>query len=159
MKKSVILSAALVSLISAQSFAAPFHALNKEQVNKAFQNKTITTISAITMDGKLVNNTFTGYFNKDQVNGQLANQPENSAPQNDQGTWLVKNNGALCVTWQHWNQQKPICINIYELKNAYVFINADTGNFESMVPKNNIQDGNQLSSSGNSSSGSAVQGQ
>lgn len=146
MKKSVLLSALIILLVSSLGFAATLKSLTKEQVTNAFQDKTITTIPLLTLNDKLVNNTITVYFAKDgKINGQFATKPDND-PQTDQGTWMVKANGTLCAKWDHMNNQKPICVFVYKLNNSLVFANADTNKFESMVLNENIKDGNQAQS-------------
>lgn len=143
MKKLALWSVILL-FSSTLGFAATLKSLNKEQVTSVFQDKTITTIPLLTLNDKLVNNTITIYLAKDgKMNGQFATKPEND-PQSDQGTWLVKTNGALCATWQHMNNQKPICVAVYKLNNSLVLVNADTNKFESMVLNENIKDGNQM---------------
>lgn len=150
MKKSALLSALVLVSVSSLSFAASLHSLSKDQVMNALQDKTITSIPVITLNGQIINNnTFTGYFGKNgQLSGQLTNAPTNGDPQSDQGTWQVKPNGVTCVTWQHWNQGKPVCIYLYDAKNSLIFINTISGNFESMVLKNTIQNGNQVQNAG-----------
>lgn len=145
MKKSVLLSALVLLSASTFSFGALLQSLNKTQVMSAMQGKTITTIPLVTIDNQLVNNTFTGFFGQDgKAQAQFTNKPDNQ-PQTDQGTWMVKADGTMCVTWQHWNQNKPICLAVYKLKNGIVFINTDSKKFESMVLDDNIKSGNQVS--------------
>lgn len=149
MKKSALLSALVLVSVSSLSFAGSLHSLGKAQVLDALQNTTITTISVITLNGKIVNNTFTGYLGKNgQMFGQLTNAPTNGDPQSDQGTWQVKPNGVTCVTWQHWNQGRPVCLYVYDAQNSLIFVNATTGKFESMVLNDNIKDGNQMQNAG-----------
>lgn len=144
MKKLVVLSAAALMSFSSLCFAAPLQSLNEKQINQTLENKTITTISLITLNGKLVNNRASIYFSKDnKVNGKFSNKPDND-PQTDEGSWSVKPNGTLCVTWQHWNQAKPICVAGYQLKNALFFVNTDTQKLETLILDENIKDGNQV---------------
>jgi len=144
MKKSILLLIAALLSFSTLSFGASLQSLSKQQVLNTLQDKTMTTIHLITMNKQLVDNALTIYFDKQgQVSGQLVNKPDNN-PQTDQGTWLVKSNGTLCVTWQSWNQNKPICVYVYKLNNSIAFINLDTNNFESLVLNDEIKTGNQL---------------
>ncbi len=144
MKKLALLSVVILFFVSPLGFAASMHSLNKEQVTNALQDKTMTTIPLLTLNGKLVNNTISMYFSKDsKLTGQFANKPDND-PQSDQGTWTIKPNGVLCTTWQHLNKQKPICVFVYKLQNGLVFVNIETNKFESMALDENIKDGNQV---------------
>lgn len=144
MKKSLLLLAATLS-VSSLALAGSLQSLNKSQVTNEFQDKTITTISLVTINDKLEQNAFTGYFNKNgQLNGQFANKPEND-PQNDQGKWTVKTDGTLCATWDHWNKGNPICVSVYKLKNGYLFVNQGNKKIETVILDENIKSGNQLS--------------
>lgn len=143
MKKLLVATAVLASL-SSVCFAANLTPLNKAQATKEISDKTITTIPAVTLDGKVIPNSFTGYFGKDgTTNGKLATPP-NDGPQTDQGKWMVKANGAVCVTWDHWNNGKEKCVNFYKLSNALLIMNTDHG-FETLVLDDQIQSGNQVS--------------
>ncbi len=143
MKKSIALLAGLL-LVSSTGFAASLHSLNKNQITQLIANHTFTTISAVTLNGEIENNTFTGYWNKDgQMKGQFANKPDND-PVQDQGKWMVKNDGSLCFTWDHWDNSKMNCVYAYETKNMVIFVNTN-GKFESAVLKDNIKSGKHLS--------------
>jgi len=144
MKKLLVLFAVLTS-VSAVSFAAPgLVSMNKPQALKTISDKTITTISAVTLNGKVISDSFTGYFGKDgTANGKLASKPDDG-PQDDQGKWMVKSNGMFCITWDHWNDGKEKCVNFYKLSNALLIMNARHG-FESLVLDEQIQSGDQMS--------------
>lgn len=146
MKKIVLLvTAALLSVCTLSFGASSLQPLDKSQATQTIQDKTITTIPMVTLNGQLINNTFTGYFDKTgTVKGQLANKPDND-PQTDQGTWMVKSDGTLCATWQHWDNSKPICVSIYKLNNGILFVNQQTKKFESYILQENIKSGNQIS--------------
>lgn len=144
MKKSVLFMSAVLLVTSTMVFASSLQSLNKAQVIKTLQGKTITTIPLITLDHQMVTNTFTGYFDKNgQIQGQLSSKPEN-APQNDQGVWTVKSDGKLCNTWKNWDQGKPICVTMYKLNNGILFINEDK-KLETLILNENIVDGNHVS--------------
>lgn len=138
MKKNSVLFAALIFAFSSVSFADSLHSLNKDQVTKMFSDHTFTTIAMTTLNGDVLKNTFTGYWAKDgKVKGSFANKPEND-PQNDEGSWVVKKDGALCVTWSHWDNGKQICVHAYETKNAVIFVNA-VGKLETAVMIDDIK--------------------
>jgi hypothetical protein len=110
---------------------------------KTLEDKTINTIPLASLHGNLIPNSVSVYFGKaGKLMGQFANKPEND-PQSDQGTWQVKTDGQICVSWKVWTNDKPICVYAYKLANSLVFINTDH-KFESMVISENIQSGNQL---------------
>lgn len=143
MKKLLLFTAVLLSVSSA-SFAATLNSMNKAEIMKTLSEKTLTTIPLVTINAKLVNNSFSGYLDKSgKVTGQMSNKPEGNDPQNDEGTWKVSDEGVLCVTWQHWNQAKPICTHVYNLKNSLVFMNLKN-TLETLALKNDIKSGNQL---------------
>ncbi len=144
MKKRALLASALLLTASTMCFAQSLHSLNKAQVTRELQGKTVTTISLVTLNNDLITNSFSGYFNQNgQVQGQFSVKPE-SDPQNDQGTWSVKSDGTLCATWQHWNKAKPICVTVYKLKNSLIFINEQTNKLETIILDDNIKAGNQI---------------
>lgn len=142
MKKLVILSVITLLFSSSLSFANSLQSLDEEQI-KDFQDNTISTVPLITLYGKLINNTLTSYLGADgKIIGRLSSKL-NNGPQVDRGNWTVKN-GTLCILWQHWSQNIPTCLYVYELDNSLVFVNAENNNFETMVLKDNIQSGNQF---------------
>ena len=144
MKKSAFLIAPLLLSICTLSFAASLQSLNKQQVTKLLQDKTMTTVPLVTLNKQLVSNTLSVYLDKQgKLNGQFANKPDND-PQTDQGKWTVKSNGVLCATWDHWNQSNPICVFVYKTSNSVIFINQQSNKFESMALEDNIKDGNQI---------------
>jgi hypothetical protein len=141
MKRLII---ALALLFSTSVFADAIQSLNQSQVNQALKDKTITTIPLATINGSLVNNTFSGYFNANgKVIGQMAHTPA-SGPANDTGSWTVTENGSLCVTWDHWNNKQNTCIALYNVNNGLLFINQNTHKLETMVLNENIKNGNGL---------------
>src|SRR6185437_4515332 len=143
MKKWIILFSLLMGL-SSLSFGANMQSLDKEKVNKLFSDHTLTTISTVTLNGKMAKNTFTGFFGKDgKMIGQLASKPD-TMPQGDKGVWKVKDNGQLCVTWEHWESAKEVCMDIYQTKNMLIFINAGTGKFESAALMEHFKEGDQM---------------
>ncbi|WP_133127929.1 hypothetical protein [Legionella nagasakiensis] len=146
MKKSIVLSAALLPLISYSSFAMSLQSLNKDQLIKTFQGNTVTTVPLTTLDDQLVSNAISVYLDKDgKSQGKYANPPKDEEPQTDQGTWTAKNDGTFCITWQHWNDGKQGCVFVYKLGNGYLIVNSENNNFESIVLKD-VQYGNQLDS-------------
>lgn len=145
MKKLIISSAILLSFCSV-SIANTIHSLDKDKVKSLLNDKTITTIGLTTLNGHTQDDVFTGYFGKDgKATGSFATAPSDQ-PQNDQGTWTVKNNGDLCMTWQHWDNAKEFCLAVYKTNNSIIFINKD-GKLESVVLTDNIKSGNQLNNS------------
>ncbi|HSW76797.1 MAG TPA: hypothetical protein VLG50_07115, partial [Candidatus Saccharimonadales bacterium] len=132
MKKILFLSAILLSA-SSVCFSAPLSTMNKSATSAALTDKTITTISAATLNRKIISDSFTGYFGKDgKMKGTFANKPADS-PQTDQGTWKINSDGKVCVTWEHWNDGKQYCVVFYKLNNALLIVNAANNDFESLV--------------------------
>lgn len=146
MKKLPIFASVLLLSFCGVALATSLQSLTKAQVVATIQNKTVTTIPLVTLEGKMINNTFTGYFDKNgQIQGQMENKPE-GGPQTDQGQWTTKADGTLCATWQHWDQSKPICVSVFKLKNGLLFLNKDNKRLETIILDQNIKTGNQLSS-------------
>lgn len=144
MKNSQILSAVAIAVLSSVSFAATINSLNKNELNQFLADKTITSVPVITMNNQLTPNTFMGYFAKDgTINGKLVTQPDNG-PQADAGKWNIESNGNLCVTWQHWNNNKPICVSAYKVANGLMLVNTESHDFETLLLSADIKSGNQL---------------
>lgn len=143
--KKFILVFALLTFGCSFSYAASMQSMNKNQVMKVLEDKTITTVPLVTLHDNLTPNTVTVYFGKKgELVGQFVNKPEND-PQSDEGTWQVKADGKVCVSWKVWTKNNPVCVYTYKLANSLVFINT-ANKFESMVLSNNIQSGNQIHS-------------
>lgn len=147
MKKLPIAYAALMLSVSSISFANSISSMDKSDVKAALSDKTMTTISAASLNGKVIPNSFTGYFGKDgKMNGSFANKPED-APQSDKGTWEVKGDGKVCVHWEQWFNGKEQCVYFYKLSNALLIINTDKG-FESLILNDDLKSGNQMTETG-----------
>ncbi|QMT61621.1 hypothetical protein [Legionella sp. PC997] len=139
--KTLPIVAALLTT-SSLSFAASISSMSKAEVTEAITDKTITTISAATLNDKLLANSFTGYYGKDgKMMGAFA-KPTEGAPQNDKGTWLVKEDGSVCMTWEHWFNGKEDCVYFYKLNNGLLVVGANQ-NFESVILNSDIKSGNQ----------------
>jgi hypothetical protein len=144
MKKIAIVSAIAVAAISTVSFANAINSLKQNELKQILTDKTISSAPVITMDNHLTPNTFSGYFAKDgTINGKLANQPDNG-PQADAGKYKIEANGNLCVTWDHWNNQKPICVSAYKVGNGLMLVNTESHDFENLLLSSDIKAGNQL---------------
>jgi hypothetical protein len=141
MKKIIGLSLALVSSVT---FATSLTSMNSSQVKNALVDKTITTVSTATLNGKLVENSFNGYISKDgTMTGKFANPVADGSPQNDTGTWKVESNGQFCFTWKNWDSGKQRCVTFYKLNNALLVVGP--GNvFETLILDSNVQDGNKM---------------
>jgi hypothetical protein len=142
-KKLLILSSAVL-LIPSLSFAGTtLKSMDSKDVNSTFGDKTITTISEVTLNGEVVANNFTGYFGKDgKMKGQFAQKPSND-PQQDTGTWKVNSDGMFCFKWDHWDSNKERCVSMYKLKNAILVVNDQNG-FETLIMEKDIKSGNQM---------------
>lgn len=143
MKKIAIFTC--ISLLSSISFGQSMSSMTKPQITDMLSDQTITTVPLVTINDKLVDNKASIYFSKDgKLIGKFDTKPD-SDPQNDLGKWEVKSAGTLCATWDHWNENKPICVDGYNVKNALVFVNNDTHKLETLVLQENIKSGNQVS--------------
>ena len=130
-------------LTSSLCFSASITSLNPSETKDVFNDKTITTIDAAALNGKILPNRFTGYFAPDgKMNGAFATAPV-GAPQNDKGTWKINSDGLFCVTWEHWFSGKEGCLSLYKLNNGILIINTEN-NFESLVLNAEIKQSNQM---------------
>ncbi|MDP1603401.1 MAG: hypothetical protein Q8M03_09070 [Legionella sp.] len=134
---------AILLSASSLSFAASLSSMSKPEAMDALSDKTITTISAATLNGQVIFDSFTGYFGKDgKMMGGFAKQTKN-APQNDNGTWRIADDGSICMTWTQWFNGKEECVYFYKLSNALLIVGTKQ-NFESVILNSEIQSGNQI---------------
>lgn len=144
MKKITAVCAAAIITFSTYSIAAELKSLSKDDVTKLFRDKTVSTTPFAVLNDQLINNTLTVYFAKNgTITGEFSNTPEND-PKTDKGIWRMSESGALCATWEHWNQGKPNCFFVYKVGNGLVFINSENHAFTNMVPNEFILIGNQM---------------
>ncbi len=144
MKKStvVFLFTALVAT-SPVNFAATLNSMNKVQVENNLINKTLTSIGVDNLDGRTVNNSNSVFLDgHGHVFGEMGQKPTNE-PQTDKGIYTIKNDGAIYITWEHWDNKKQLCFHIFNAKNAYISIDC-TNVFHSAFMKAAIQSGNHI---------------
>lgn len=144
MKKSAVLFGATVLTLSSLCFGATLQSMSKDDVTNLLSDKTFTTIPVTTQNKKIVmGNEFMGYMDKNgKILGQFKKQPA-SEQRKDTGTWRVKDNGMLCITWAHWGDKKEFCMDLYDVGNMILFVN-ESGNVESGAMKDSFKSGNQL---------------
>lgn len=140
MKQYLALAALLVPSLS---IAGTLTSMKQADVINAFADKTITTIPAATLNGKVLKNSFTGYFSKDGKAQGLFETKPNDDPQNDTGSWKVDSEGMFCFKWDHWDGGQEKCVAIYKLNNGFLVINKQDS-FESMILSDQIKSGNQM---------------
>ncbi len=144
MKKLALAIGSTLMIASPWCFAATLSSMTQDQINQTFAGKTMTTIPTTLMNNQPQENKFTFYLdNQGKISGKFTNSLGN-APQNDQGTYTVKSDGSLCMTWQKWSNAQETCANVYETANGYLFIDADN-NFHTFVMKSDLHSGNQVS--------------
>ena len=143
--KKLLLLFFLLTTIYSLSFGYALQSMNKEQVERAFINKTIISIGTDNLNGRTIDNTNSAFLD-DQGNilGAMAFKPADE-PQTDKGVYSIRDDGTLYITWQHWDGAKQLCFHIFNTKNAYISIDcADV--FHSAFMKEAIQSGNHLTS-------------
>jgi len=143
MKKTAAVLLAALMVTSSVSFAATLSSQSKDQVQQTFVNKTFTSLPMPFL-GQPINNIFTGYMDdQNKIWGKFAQLPQNNVPQVDQGVYTMKDDGQLCITWQHWMNAKEICVYTYETNNAYLIVSNDN-NFHVAFMKSAVQPGRQI---------------
>ena len=140
MKKQLAVFAALV-ITSSLSFGATLNSINQDQCKQAFVGKTFTSVSTAQPNGK--NNSVIVYMDdKGKIQGKFADKPAN-APQTDQGIYSIKEDGLICITWQHWFKGKEEHVYAYNTQNDYIMV--DNNNiFHLVIMKSAIEPGNHL---------------
>ena len=101
------------------SFASSIDTMNKYEAMNALSDKTITTLSVSTLNGKLIANKFTGYFGKKgELVGFFARKPD-GALKYDKGGWALNSDGKVCLRWKQWFDGKEHCVFLYKLSNGF----------------------------------------
>ena len=133
----------ILLLVSPIELATTLNSMSKDDVTKAFSDKTFSTISAATLNGNLIDDKFTGYFSKDgKMKGKFGKKPSN-APQNDTGVWRVNDDGTMCFKWDNWDSNTEKCVNLYQLQNGILVVNDQNG-FESMILNKDMSSGDSV---------------
>lgn len=136
MKTQLAIFIALVAT-SSLSFGATLNAMNQDQLKQVFIGKTITSIS--TAQEKGIDNGFAVYLeDKGNIYGKFT-QASTKVPQTDQGVYRIKDDGLLCITWQHWFRDEE-CLYIYDTQNAYIAVD-NQNTFHTVFMKSDIQSG------------------
>jgi hypothetical protein len=123
MKKSLIFLIALLPY--SLGFAATLNSIDKNQVKQILVNKTFSSGGTARFPGQSIGVVFTGSMDDHGIIRANFSQPTSLGPQNDQGTYTIKDDGRLCITWQHWHGAKEFCNYIYDAANAYMLVGLD----------------------------------
>lgn len=142
MKKQFAVFAALVTTCPL-SFGATLNSINQDEFKQSFVGKTFTSVSTAQPNEKKINNSVTVYMDdKGNIQGKFVEKPAN-APQTDQGVYSIKDDGQVCITWQHWFNGKQECVYAYNTQNVYIMV--DNNNiFHFVIMKSAITPGNHL---------------
>lgn len=142
MKKQWKIFAVLITMCPL-CFGATLNSINRDQFKEAFVDKTFTAISTSELNGKEINNRVTVYVgNKGKIKGKFSDKPANSV-QIDQGVYKIKDDGMICITWQHWFNAKEECVYAYNTQNSYIMV--DNNNiFHFSIMKFAIKSGDNL---------------
>ena len=132
MKKQLVVVATLIAT-SSLGFSATLSSINQDQFKQAFVKKTFTAVLTSQLNGKEITSGLTVYVgNKGKIKGKFTDKPVNG-PQADQGVYVIKNDGMICITWRHWFKGKEECVYAYNTKNAYIMVdNNDIFHFSIM---------------------------
>lgn len=124
MKKQLTLFAALIASTSL-SFGATLNSINQDQFKQAFIGKTFTAMKTAQLNGKEVNNSVSVFIgDQNKIKGKFADKPANG-PQADEGVYTLKEDGMICINWQHWFNGKEECLSTYDTQNAYMMVDSN----------------------------------
>ncbi len=124
MKRSLIVL--LVALLPySLGFGATLNSIDKDHVKQAFVNKTFSSAGTARFPGQAIGVVFTGSMDDHGNIRAKFSQLTSLVPQNDQGIYTIKDDGRLCITWQHWHGAKEFCNDIYDTANAYILVDLD----------------------------------
>ena len=108
--------------ISSVAMAATLNSISKDQVQHAFVDNTYTSVPISQLNDTAIDNTFTGYMNNaGKTWGVFLHKPK-QGPQMDEGTYTIKDDGSVCLTWKHWYDGKEFCVYVYDTENAYILV-------------------------------------
>ena len=125
MKKTAIALGAALIAVSSLGFAATLNSLDKDQVKQAFVNKTYTSIGITHLNDQSIHDIFVGSMDDmGKIHGKFSHAPP-QGPQSDEGVYTIKDDGQICITWQHWQQNKEFCVYVYGTNNAYVLVDVN----------------------------------
>ena len=128
-------------LMNSLSFAATLQSLSKQQFERAFVNKTATSVGTIQSNGTPLHIPFSMFLdNHGRIWATLAAQPANNMPQTDEGVYTVGKDGSLYITWNHWFHSKRLCAHLFNTKNGYIVVGCDNV-FQTIFMKNAIVSG------------------
>ncbi|MFI5343997.1 MAG: hypothetical protein ACHQUC_07235 [Chlamydiales bacterium] len=131
--------------ISSSSYGAMLQSMTKDQMERAFINKTCVSVPIDNLNGQTIHNTFSIYVdNQGTITGKMSLKPKDE-PQTDKGAYTIGNDGIMYITWQHWDSGKQLSAVFFETVNAYIGIDSDNI-FHTVFMKEDIQSGNQLES-------------
>lgn len=137
MKKLLIIL--LVALLPCSlGFGATLNSIDKDQVKQVFVNKTFSSAGTARFPGQAIGVVFTGSMDDQGIIRAKFSQPTSVGPQSDQGTYFIKDDGRLCITWQHWHGGKEFCNDVYDAANAYILVDLDN-QFHIVFLKTDIQ--------------------
>lgn len=146
MKRSSVLISIFFLLTTHTIQAATLSSLSREQISKNIVGNTVITVPLVTLEGIAISNAFLVYFDKNGViQGRSVRPPVGGYPQQDEGRWVIKDSGALCISWKHWNNQEEKCSYLFRLSNGLLHVNAKTNAFESVI-LHETKPGNQINS-------------
>lgn len=136
----ILLAILAVSSFSTLCFGVTLHSMSKNQIKQALVNK---TCGVDNLNGRTIANFFS-IFMDDQGNilGKMAHKSANE-PQIDKGVYVIKKDGTLYITWQHWDEAKKVCLHMFNFQNAYISVDCNN-KFHIAFMKNAIQSGNHL---------------
>jgi hypothetical protein len=124
MKKSLIISLAVL-LPYSLGFGATLNSIDKDQVKQVLVNKTFSSGGSARLPGQTIGVIFTGSMDDHGVIRAKFSQPTSQGPQSDRGIYSIKDDGQLCITWQHWRGGKEFCNYVYDAANAYMLVDLD----------------------------------
>lgn len=129
--------------ISSMATAATLNSISKDQIRQAFVNNTFTSVAVNHLNEASIDNTFTGYMNNaGKIWGMFSRKPK-AAPQVDAGTYTIKDDGSLCLTWKHWWNGKEFCVYAYDTENAYIMVGTNN-KFHTVFLKSAIKSGKHI---------------
>ena len=142
-KLAIVIVLTILLATSVLCVGATLQSMNKVEFEKAFVNRTLTSIPTDNLNGRTIDNTFSMYLDKQgNIWGKMSQKPANE-PQTDKGVYSINDNGTFYITWQHWDGAKKLCGHIFNTDNAYISVDCNKV-FHTIFMKDASRPGNHL---------------
>lgn len=139
-KYTNFLLGSLLALTTLTVSAASLKSIDKIEIQKNLLQKTIKSVDISRLDGKLKDDFNAIYMDrKGKIFGKMGYK-HRYLPLTDTGKYRITPSGTIYITWDHWHRSKPVCLHLFDTKNAYISVDCDA-HYRGTFLKNKIKSG------------------